>query len=238
MNLSFYTAAVGAKAQQDALDVTSNNIANLQSDGYLSQRPGFVDLLYENYYRGAEDDPETGAGARLEKTDLSFEKGGFSQTLNPYDFAIDGEGFFATFNPETEEVRYTRNGAFHLSNFGENLFYLAASDGSLVLDKNLGLIPLYEGINSETPPEPGVFDFQHKEGFLSAGGNFYMPVDKNGAPIRREDAKVLQGYLESSNVDMAYEMTRIIETQRAFQMSLRMVQTSDEIEQTINSLRR
>jgi flagellar basal-body rod protein FlgG len=85
--------------------------------------------------------------------------------------------------------------------------------------------------------EIGVFDFISKEGMLLRGNNMYEPVEKQGQPFLNERAAVLSGILEMGNVDLAYEMSRVIETQRAYQMALKMIQTSDEIEQTINNLR-
>lgn len=237
MNLSLYTAAAGAKAQQTRLDVISNNLANLQTDGYKSQRADFSDLLYENYKRGAADDPETGSGSRIENTDISFELGSLQDTGGLWDFAIEGSGFFGLYNMETETVTYTRSGNFHLSNFGNNTFYLAAENGELVLSSQFGLIPVMGGVNNEEPIDIGVFDFAHKEGFLALGGKQFMPSEQSGQPFLREDAQVKRGKIEASNVDLADEMTRVIESQRAYQMALRMIQTTDEVEQTINSLR-
>lgn len=236
MNLSMYTALAGAKAQQSRLDVIANNLANLQTEGYKAQSAGFVGLLYENYEKGATDDPEMGCGARMEKTDFSFENGGMIPTGSPYDFAIGGDGFFAVYNRGNDEIYYTRNGQFHLSDQGGGQFYLAAQDGSLVLDEEMGFIPVTSGTNSEELT-PGIFDFVHKEGFLAQGGNYYLPTEKNGNPIKKEDVVLHRGMLESGNVDMAVEMTRIIESQRAYQMTMKMIQTADEIEQTINNLR-
>lgn len=237
MNLSMYTAATGAKAQQKRLDVISNNLANLQTDGYKSQRAGFVDLLYENYNRGAAKDPDTGSGSRVEKTDYSFEQGGLEQTGGKWDYAIGGSGFFAVYDMADEAVYYTRSGNFHLSNFGDDVFYLAAADGSLVMDDKMALISIIGGNNSEEQPKIGVFDFNNKEGMQSVGNNRYTPGPFSGQPYVREDAVLLQGKIEGSNVDLAEEMTKVIESQRAYQLTLKMVQTSDEVEQTINSLR-
>lgn len=235
MNLSLYSAAAGARAQQGKLDVISNNLANLHTSGYKTQLAGFVDLLYENYERGVTRDPDTGAGVRHEKTDFVFTPGSIQETGFEYDYAIVDEGFFAVYNPEDGEVYYTRNGAFRASNFGGGIFYLADQNNNLVLSKDMGLILINAG--SEETLNIGIFDFAHKEGFLAQGDNYYLPVEKNGNPIVLDD-QPKQGWLEMTNVDMAAEMTRVIETQRAYQIVLKMIQTTDEIEQNINSLRR
>ena len=236
MDLSFYTAAVGASAQQGRMNIIANNLANINTEGYKAQSAGFVDLLYNKYYKASTKDPETGSGARVEKTDILFEQGGIINTGGKYDFAIEGEGFFAVFDNGTGEIYFTRNGSFRLSNFDneQNMFYLANEQGHVVLDSTLGFLwvdPAKEDLDI------GVFDFANKEGMLLKGGNLYGAVEKNGQPFLNPGANVLQGRLEMANVDLAYEMSKVIETQRAYQMTLKMVQTSDEIEQTINNLR-
>lgn len=234
MNLSLWSASSGARAQQSKLDVISNNLANLHTYGYKSQSAGFVELLYENYETGATRDPDTGSGVRKEKTDFLFEPGSLQETGNEFDYAILDEGFFAVYNLEDGEVYYTRNGAFRLSNFGGGIFYLADQNNNLVLSSRMGLIPVEAG---EKDLDVGVFDFIHKEGFLAKGNNYFQPVEKNGDPIL-VDMEPKQGWLEMMNVDLSKEMTKVIETQRAYQIVLKMVQTTDEIEQNINSLRR
>ena len=237
MNLSMYTAAAGSKAQQSRIDVIANNLANLHTDGYRSQSAGFVDLLYQNYEAGITQDPDIGCGSRMEKTDISFEPGTIQPTDGTYDFAINGPGFFAIYDRAEEDVRYTRNGAFHLGDFGNGNFYLMDQNDNFVLDREMALISLVGGNEGNHDLNIGVFDFISKEGFLALGNNYYAPVEKSGQPFLRQDAQVLQGRLETANVDMANEMARVIESQRAYQMTIKMINTSDEVEQTINNLR-
>jgi len=238
MELSFYTAAVGAQAQQTRMNIIANNLANINTEGYKSQSAGFVDLLYQKYYRAATRDPETGCGARVEKTDVLHTQGGMMPTGMKYDFMINGEGFFALYDPGTESYFYTRHGSFMLSNFSndDNMFLLADDQGYLVLDKDFN----YIAVDPNDPNQRidiGVFDFIITDGMVMVGNNHYVPAEKNGQPFLNEKAEVLQGRLEMSNVDLAHEMSKVIETQRAYQMTLKMLQTSDEIEQTINNLR-
>jgi len=236
MNLSFYTAATGASAQQTRMNIIGNNIANINTDGFKTKNAGFVDLLYEKYYAAATEDPETGSGAKVKKTDILFTQGGMIPTGGAYDFAIMGDGFFAVYDNGSNEVFYTRNGHFKLSNYGDNLFYLVNDDGFLVLDQNFGLM-IIDTNDKFQEISPGVFDFIHKEGFLLMGNNLYQPAEKNGQPFLSENVRLVKGYLEMANVDLAQEMTRVIEAQRAYQMLLRMVTTSDEVETTIINLR-
>ena len=248
MDISFYIAASGAQAQQTRMNVIGNNMANLQTEGYKTISTGFVDLLYENYYKGGTpsfvpvtaEDPQTGTGTRVEKTDILFEQGGFLTTSGKYDYAIIGDGFFAVYDTTDGQVYYTRHGHFNLSNYGEDIFYLANEEGLLLLNRDYDLIqidPSDEDQYRELPETIGVFDFAHKEGFLLRGNNRYEPVDKNGPPFLSANAAILQGKLEMANVDLAQEMTRVIESQRAYQLALRMMTTADEIENTINNLR-
>lgn len=241
MDISFYTAKVGAKAQQTNLDVISNNMANVNTAGYKAQKAGFVDLLYSNVREPEDVDTQlqVGSGARVEKTDIDFNSGGLQSTDNPTDYAILGSGFFAVQNPATNEIYYTRDGSFQHSLRQDGSFYLVTGNGDLVLDKEFQRIQVdLEGGETAVGPERlGVFDFEIKDGMLLAGENLFTPVEKNGQPIAVEGEVVQQGYLEMSNADTSKEMTRLIEAQRAYSMALKMVQTSNEIEQTVEGLR-
>lgn len=236
MNIAFYTATVGANAQQNRLDTIANNMANLQTDGYKAQSIGFLDLLYSNMRAEPpkNGDLTVGSGVRGEETNINFDGGAIQTTNGNFDYAILGDGYFSIYNMEQDRLSYTRNGSFHMAQMGENAFYLAAQNGDFVLDKNMELIPV-ESVDEQL--EIGVFDFKNKNGVLLQGDNRFIPVEKNGEPILQTDAILKKGYLESSNVELSYEMTKLIEAQRAYQLSLRMIQTSDEIEETINAMR-
>lgn len=237
MNISFYNGAVGANTHQNRLDILANNIANVQTEGYKAQSAVFQDMLYSNMSAQPPDngDLTVGSSARVEKTNIDFREGGMIDTGRKLDYTIVGDGYFALYDMGKDEVRYSRNGNFFMSQVGQgNSFYLCAKDGSFVLDENMAMIPIE---SYDDQPNIGVFDFANKEGILLQGDNSFLPVEKNGDPIRQDEPTLKQGTLEMSNVDLSYEMANLIETQRAYQLSLRMVSTSDEIEQTINSLR-
>ncbi len=138
MDISFYTAGVGAKAHQSKLDVIGNNIANVNTTAYKAQNAGFVDLLYSNIRdtAGTNTSLKVGSGTRVEKTDINFEGSGVQATDNPTDYAIIGSGFFAVQDPATNEVYYTRDGSFQHSLRNDGEFYLTTANGELVLDKN------------------------------------------------------------------------------------------------------
>lgn len=159
---------------------------------------------------------------------------------------IDGDGFFALVDLETNEISLTRNGAFVISSLQrasgevddagtpvmETIYYLSDNQGRFVLSRSGGMIEVTDQ-HEEQPV--GVFDYINYSGMEHVDGTRFLAVDKNGG-IRLGDSQAVRGMLENSNADLAEEFTKVIESQRAYQMALRMVTTSDEIESTINGL--
>lgn len=246
MNMSFYTAALAAVGQQERMNVISNNIANINTEGYKSKDGVFADLMYYNLREeeGVDSPVRAGSGIMMQRTNTDFQEAAQVNTDGAYDYAISGRGFFMLQNPDTEEITYTRNGKFGLS-LREGSFYLVNDGGRLVLDADKNPI-VVQTVTSEAQAQenleepaklPGAFTFPVWHGMLSAGNNEWKAAEKNGEPILAEDAMVHQGFLEQSNVSLADEMTKTIECSRAYSYVLKMIQTSDEVEQTINSLR-
>lgn len=239
MYSSFYTAALGASGQMSKLGVIGNNLANINNYGYKTKNAVFTDLLYYNLnnYNGDETTIKAGTGIYMEKTDTDFSPSGFETTERVYDFAILEDGFFMLRNPVTNEITYTRNGRFSLSLRGDT-FYLVNDAGNLVLDANRNPIRGLKDEHGENIVEtmPAIYDFAIKNGMQNVGKNEFVPVAKNGNPVLRAEAP-LQRALEISNVNLADELVRMIETQRAYTYALKMVQTSDEVVQTVNGLR-
>lgn len=239
MYSSFYAAAQGAIGQQSRMDVISNNLANINNYGYKPKTGVFQDLMYYNLnnWEGDETRIQAGTGIVLEKADTNFAPSGFDMTERDYDFAIIDDGFFMMRNPVTNEITYTRNGRFSLSQRGDE-FYLVNDAENLVLDRNQNPIRLVgdSATGWELEALPGIYDFAVKNGMLNVGDNEYVPVEKNGDPILQNEDP-LQGALESPGTDLALELVRMIESQRAYSYALKMVQTSDEVVQTINGLR-
>lgn len=231
---SFYTAATGAVQLKYGVDVIANNIANVSNNGYKSSSMSFADLVYTNVRdpEGTDSDLSVGHGTKLEKTNISFEQGTLQSTGNLSDFALTGDGFFAV---QTKDgVQYTRTGSGQLTEGIDGQFYLTSTLGGLLLDENYQPIVVTDLDTQKI--ELGVFDFENEDGLLRSGSNFFVPSDTSGA-ITTMDTEVKQGYLEASSVDVAQEMSSLIEYQRAFQFSSKMVQMSDEVMQTINNLR-
>ncbi len=253
MNMSFYTAAVGAQQQQRRLDVHGNNIANVNTYGFTAKKPVFKALI-NDFMAGAEcAELPRGTGSCMIAADSSFRANGIPETGRPLDYAIEGDGFFALWEPQTGEYSYTRDGSFIMSSFQrevtddngepalnedgtqqyETVWYLSDALGRFVLSDEGRLIEVTDP--KEMLPV-GIFDFINVNGMLSVGDNRFVPIDKN-EPVRVGTGKLIQGHLLASNTDLANEIAKVIESQRSFSYALKMVQTSDEIETTVNNLR-
>jgi len=235
---SFYTAAVGAMTTQKWIGVTANNISNVSTNGYKSDKATFGDLLHTSV-RGNSEDLTVGHGSMLQKTDTVFSQGAFLKTERTYDFALTQEdSFFAIQNGD--RVEYTKNGNFHISNMnetaaGEGVSYLVNAQGCPVLSADLQ--PVVVDATAGELPDIGVFRFENTDGLQKTSNCCFIATERSGEAQAAEDSEIMQGFLESSSVDLATEITEAIIAQRAFSMNVKMVQTSDEIMQTLNSLR-
>ena len=242
MDLAFYAAAAGASAQQKRMNVVSNNLANLSTAGFKREEAVFANLIYNELNPPALQGTQMVAtsGSQVAKTNTDYSVGQLLPSGMPYDYVLVSDGFFALQDPATGEITYTRDGTFCLSRQPgeEDLFYLSAANGKHVLDAYGEPITVTDGSSKERLPV-GVFRFRTNNGMLHVGDNEYAPTEKNGQAIAaaNSDALALQGYIENSNVNLADEMANMIEAQRAYQYALKMIQTSDEIESTINGLR-
>ena len=258
MNLSFYVGALGAKASSQKLSVTANNLANVNNTGFKPKTAAFSDLL--NYNLNDSETARTelmaGNGVRLERTYTSFETSGAQTTGSGLDYAImENNAFFMVQDPVTGQVSYTRDGHFHRGQ-GEDGFYLMTDSGKLVLDQNgeplKAEVPDVEAMREEMetgevqeeeeeeydPDAPyiALYTFPNPSRLLSMGDNEFVPPEDMEARLI-SGARPVSGMLESSGTDIAKEMVDLIESQRAYSYALKMVTTSDEIEQTVNSLR-
>lgn len=228
-------------AQAQALNVYGNNIANINTYGYQTLRPTFADTLY-SVQRETEPDWQTGHGAYIQKTDLMYEESSFYYTDRPLDFAVEGDGFFAV-QDRYGDVNYTRDGAFSMTQAETGEWYLVSGSGEYVLDYDMNriVVPFNEDGTvadyDELAKMVGVFEFENPYGIEALGTNRYVETDKSGAAAANRDLQKLQGVLITSNVDLATQMTKLIETQRAYQISSRVVTTSDEFTQIANNLR-
>lgn len=242
MKSAFYAGTAGLMAQQTALDYVGNNLANVNTIGYKQQRVGFEDLMYRYMYVNAENDPLTGSGVKAIDLGVDHTQGMMQNTNIMLDFAIQGDGMFAL---EQDGQRfYTRNGSFSIG-LANGQAYLTDASGAFVLDSQLNRIQLQLDENGIPNMEGladrvGVFVVQRPSLMTPLSANRYATNDQTGAVrvgVANNDYILKQGMLEGSNVKMEDEMTRMIMAQRAFQLSARVVQTADEIEQNVNTLR-
>lgn len=241
VNQSFYTAAVGAAQQQSHLNVRANNIANVNTYGYKAQTASFASLMYGTVAGIGGEALPRGSGARLSMTGVDLRDGAVQNTGRAQDYAILGDGFFALYDPADGEISYTRDGSFTLSQSQsvnadgeqESVLMLSDGEGRFVLD-NRGALLTVTDAEGEQPV--GVFDFANTDGMVRVGENRFVPAAKNGG-VRFGAGTVQRGALETSNVDLAQEITKVIEAQRSFSYALNMVETSDELETTANNLR-
>ena len=247
MNMAFFTGAVGAIQQQQRMNVQANNISNVNNYGFKAERATFHHLMYGNVTGIDDERLPKGAGTKMAKASIDFSNDGYLETGRLFDFAIEGKGFFALFDPESGEISYTRDGAFVMAYFpfdgGETEegglpdgeWRLSDNEGRCVLD-GAGNFIVIDPQDQKAELELGVFDFLIYDGMLHADSCRFIPIEKNG-DLYMGSGTVRRGFIEVSNVDLSQEFIKVIESQRAYSTALRVVQTSDEIEQTINGLR-
>ncbi len=239
-----YSAAAGMSAQQEQLDAVSNDLANISTTGYQSERVAFSDLLY-NAVDEAGTESSIGAGASAQVIGRSHAQGPIQETGDPLDLAIEGEGYFQVKAPGGQPA-LTRDGSFGVDASGsivdaegnqlEPPIKLPAgisagevkigTDGSVTAGKRtLGQIKLV------TVPSP--------DHMLAGGGGTLTPTTASGAPhaVVASAAKIRQGAWEGSNVDKSKEMALMVSTQRAYQMSSSAIQTESQMMSIANQLR-
>ena len=247
MNQSFYTGAVGAQQQLLNLNIYGNNMANVNTVGYKAQMSRFGSLMHQRMdsLNGADD--SNGVGAALLMTSTDHGQGAPLYTGRTHDYMINGNGYFALVDLNTNQVTFTRNGAFIVSPYErftgqmdengnpitETVMTLTDGEGRFVLGRNGNLITV---TNPLLPQNIGIFDFGNYDGMEHVQGTEFLPVDKNGN-LYYGTGELKNCALEGSNVDLTEMMTKLIEAQRAYSVSLKMVQTSDEIENIVNNLR-
>jgi flagellar basal-body rod protein FlgG len=261
---AMWTAASGMKGLQLKVDTISNNLANVNTTGFKSQRIEFKDLLYEkvseNTFVEGEGKPvplEIGHGVMPVATLRSFEQGNMQSTENELDFAINGDGFFVVTDNRGNEV-YTRDGSFKLSVDETNStlvtsegFYVQGSDGNIELGENVTKVEVdYDGnvlvkrAGEETSENVGTLrlvKFPNPAGLESIGKNFYVETEASGTLAENEEGsngEVWQGYIETSNVSVVEEMVNMITAQRAYEINSKSVQTADRLLEVANNLKR
>lgn len=254
---------MGAHQQLRHLNIQGDNIANVNTQAYKANKARFIKLMYQKDSRTAGAPQDKGVGTRVLMTDNDFHQGPAEATGRNLDYMLEGRGFFAVKDLATGEISYTRNGAFKMAQLEEGGdWYLSDGLGKMVLDQNEEQIRLVtantrglqvddegyylqeegsdEKIRYYDPADQslpiGIFEFKNYDGMTNLSGTYFQPVEKNGDP-EQGNARLICGYLEGGNMDLAEALTKVIEAQRAYGLALKVVQTSDEIETTINGLR-
>jgi len=229
----FYASKLGMIAQQNNLNTIANNVANINTVGFKPQNTAFSSLLYENIDGGGGVEISTGHGVKVQKIGIDFTQGFLKPTGRTLDCAIEGPGFFAIQNRETNTTTYTRDGVFHISVEGQQSFLVDAR-GNYVLGQDGNTINITDGFDATTL---GVFAFDNPYGLTLLGNNQFAVSDLSGQPEADAQSTIRTGYLESSATDSATEMVKMLESNRAFSFNSRIVQSTDEMEKTVNQLR-
>lgn len=246
------TAATGLEAQQANIERISNDLANVNTDGYKRSRSEFQDLMYETIKEPGQQlgagtqtpvGIQTGLGVKVGTAHKIFEQGPSRMTYHDYDFMIEGPGFFPVQTPRGD-IAYTRTGAFHRDSTGK----LVTGDGAqflpqIVVPTNaVNFIVSNSGEIKAILPGQGeailgqiqLIRFQNEEGLNAMGGGLYAPTLASGAPqqgIPGEDGMgtIQQGALEGSNVNVANSMVDMITTQRAYEMQTKVMGVADKM---------
>lgn len=253
MNPALWTAKTGLDAQQTRLAVISNNLANVNTTGFKRGRAVFEDLLYQNVRQvGAQSSQNTqlpsglalGTGVRIVATEKLFSQGNLVQTNNPLDIAVQGRGFFQVQTPDGGTA-YTRSGSFQLDAQGQ----LVTSSGYLLqpaitIPPNTQSVTIgSDGVVSAqvagdtAPTQVGsvqLADFVNPAGLQPVGENLFLESTASGSPQTGTPGlnglgTLVQGSLESSNVNVVEELVNMIEAQRAYEMNSKAIATSDEM---------
>jgi flagellar basal-body rod protein FlgG len=257
---SLWIAKTGLDAQQTQLDVISNNLANVGTAGFKRSRAVFEDLLYQTLRQpGAQSSQQTqlptgltvGTGVKPVASEKVFTQGNLQQTGNNLDVAINGAGFFQVQLPDGTTA-YTRDGSFHLDANGQ----LVTSSGyalqpAITIPANaLTITVARDGTVSVTQPGQAaptqvgalqLANFINAAGLQSQGENLYLETAASGSPTTNTAGTnglgtLSQGYVETSNVNVVEELVNMIQTQRAYEINSKAVQTSDQMLQRLSQL--
>lgn len=255
------TAATGMAAQEANVNTISNNIANANTTGFKQSRVEFEDLMYETVTEaggrsGANSTynvgVQIGSGAKVAATRKVFSQGSIKVTNNPFDLAINGEGFFGITLPNGQ-LTFTRDGSFNVDQTG-----LLVNQSGYTVFPSIQFPPTTKSVNItetgiveaflNTQPEPQqvgqipVFMFVNPVGLAAMGGNLYKATRSSGNFIQSISGQdntgiIKQGQLEGSNVNVMNQMTNLIQAQRAYEMNSKVMKAADSMLQTVNMLK-
>jgi flagellar basal-body rod protein FlgG len=257
---SLWISKTGMEAQQTQLDVISNNLANVSTNGFKRAHAVFEDLMYQNLRQVGSSTSEqstlptglqVGLGVRTVATARNFSQGSLQQTGNNLDVAIQGNGFFQLTMPDGT-IGYTRDGSFQIDNQGRivNSGGLPLSGGITVPANATAISVAADGTVSATipgntaPQSIGTItlaSFVNPAGLEPKGQNIYAESAASGQPNAGTAGanglgSLMQGYVETSNVNVVQELVSMIQTQRAYEMNSKAIQTSDQMLQKLGQL--
>ncbi|HTW75772.1 MAG TPA: flagellar basal-body rod protein FlgG [Steroidobacteraceae bacterium] len=259
MDAALWVAKTGLDAQQTEMAVIANNLANVNTTGFKASRAVFQDLLYQNVSQVGADTTQTtmepsgselGTGVQLVATEKLYTQGDINQTGNTFDVAINGNGFFQVLMPDGT-LAYTRDGSFQLNATGQ----LVTSSGyqvqpaitippnaqSVTIGTDGTVQVLLQG--QSAPSTIGTLqlaNFVNPAGLQPNGQNLLLPSASSGSaatgtPGLNGLGTLQQGAVEASNVDVVSEMVDMIETQRAYEMNTKAIETNDQMLQYLDS---
>ena len=260
MNDSLYIAATGMQTQQLNVDTIANNLANVNTPGFKKSRVSFQDLIYRETGRTLSGDDALLAPGQMHGTGVGvasmlklFTSGELKRTDVPLDLAIQGEGFFEVTLPDGSQA-YSRGGSLQVDRDG----FLATTDGNPLKPgihigteakeisiQSDGRVLVRSGDRKELS-EVGRIElaqFADTSGLSALGNNLYRPTEKSGDAIYGRPGEdgmgdIAQGFVEASNVKLLDEMVNLMVAQRAYEMSVKVIQASDEMLGMSNNLRR
>jgi flagellar basal-body rod protein FlgG len=257
------TAASGMEAQQLNLDNIANNLANASTAGFRKRRLQFQDLLYQNLVMpGAAATQQTtistglqiGLGSRSSASEMIQTQGDLTETDNPLDLAIQGQGFFQILMPNGD-LGYTRSGTFHLDAQGQ----VVTADGnplqpSITIPTSATSVTIgSDGTVSITQPgqtaaqQLGTIQlamFANPGGLNSVGSNMFLPTTASGDAVLGTPGgseglgTIQQGYQEQSNVNVVDEFVQMILAQRSYESNSKVAQAADQMFQDVNAMSR
>jgi len=254
------TAASGMEAQKTQIDVIANNFANINTNGFKKSRVDFETLQYKTVvapgtFTSLDTQHPTGVqigkGVRISATKVDLTDGSIKPTGNPYDLAISGgDGYFAV--QYKGQVYYTKDGGFNKAANG----LIVNNSGAIltpeitVPENSAGVTISTDGVVSASQQtgetqEIGqiqLVSFASPGNLLAKGGNLFLPSDTSGNPVAGVPGTgglgiIQQGFIEGSNVNAVTDMVNMISAQRAYELNSKVIQTSDQMLQSMNNMR-
>ncbi|ANE74095.1 MULTISPECIES: flagellar basal-body rod protein FlgG [Dickeya] len=257
---SLWIAKTGLNAQQTNMDVISNNLANVSTNGFKRQRAVFEDLMYQTVRQpGAQSSEQTtlpsglqlGTGVRPVATERIHTQGSFSETGNVKDMAIKGAGFFQVLMPDGT-TSYTRDGSFQQDSNGQLVtssgfqvqpaITIPANSSNLTVGRDGVVTVTQQG--QTAPVQIGQLNlamFINEAGLENLGENLYAETASSGAPTQSTPGLngaglIYQKFVETSNVNVAEELVSMIQTQRAYEINSKAISSTDQMLQKLTQL--